>query len=78
MLNVKPSIGVSSCAGKLIVEEAGGRVTNLRGEPRVETDTLLVSNGLLHDKIVRAINGEGIGGGPSLAIVDPPCYTHYP
>ena len=57
MLNVKPSIGVSSCAGKLIVEEAGGKVTNLRGEPRKETDTLLISNGLLHDKIVEVING---------------------
>ena len=57
MLNVKPSIGVSSCAGKLIVEEAGGRVTNLRGESRGETDTLLISNGLLHEQIVRAING---------------------
>lgn len=56
MLNVKPSIGISSCAGKLIVQEAGGKVTNLQGLPRTEKDTLLVSNGLLHQEIVRLIN----------------------
>ena len=57
MLNVKPSIGISSCAGKLMIEEAGGRVTNLEGKPRKETDTLLISNGWLHDPVIRAING---------------------
>ncbi len=56
MLNVKPSIGVSSCAGKLIIEEAGGKVTNLKGEKRAEKDTLLISNSLLHDQIVEVLN----------------------
>ena len=56
MLNIKPSIGVSSCAGKLIIEEAGGKVTNLQGEPRKEKDTLLISNSLLHNQIVQIIN----------------------
>ncbi len=56
MLNVKPSIGISSCAGKLIIEEAGGKVTNLNGEKRKEKDTLLISNGLLHDQVVQLLN----------------------
>lgn len=53
MLNVKPSIGLSSCAGKLIVEEAGGKVTNLRGEKQKDKDTLLISNGLIHCEILQ-------------------------
>lgn len=56
MLNIKPSIGISSCAGKLIIQEAGGRVSNLKGQPRAETDTLLITNSLLHDEVVKILN----------------------
>ncbi len=58
MINVKPSIGLSSCAGKLIVSEAGGKVTNLSNQPRKETDDLLITNGLLHDDFYALIKNE--------------------
>ncbi len=55
MLNVKPSIGLSSCAGKLIVAEAGGKITNLQGNPQTDKDTMLISNGKIHNEILKAI-----------------------
>ena len=54
-LNVKPSIGLSSAAGKLLVQEAGGMVTNLNGDLRENIDTMLVTNGKIHEEIVSAI-----------------------
>lgn len=54
-LNVKPSVGLSSAAGKLLVQEAGGKVTNLNGKKRENIDTMLVTNGLIHNEIVLAI-----------------------
>ena len=36
-------------AGWLLVEEAGGRVSNLRNEPLCFGEALLASNGRLHD-----------------------------
>lgn len=55
-LNVKPSIGLSSAAGKLLVQEAGGMVTNLQGKMRENIDTMLVTNGKIHNEIVEIIN----------------------
>ena len=55
-LNVKPSIGLSSAAGKLLVQEAGGKVTNLQGNIRENVDTMLVTNGKIHNEIVSVIN----------------------
>jgi 3'(2'), 5'-bisphosphate nucleotidase len=50
------------CAGVILVEEAGGQVTNLRGEsPRfglpgaIQPGGLLASNGLLHQKALAAL-----------------------
>ena len=45
--NLKPW---DAAAGKLLVEEAGGRVSNFRGRPYSLADTsqTLASNGLLH------------------------------
>lgn len=57
-LNVKPSIGLSSCAGKLLVQEAGGKVTNLQGNKRESIDTMLVTNGYIHNEIVSVINNK--------------------
>lgn len=54
-LNVKPSVGLSSAAGKLLVQEAGGKVSNLQGNPRENIDTMLVTNGNIHVEIVSAI-----------------------
>lgn len=56
VLNVKPSRGVSSAAGKLFVKEAGGKITNLAGKPREKVDTMLVTNGKIHEELVKAIN----------------------
>lgn len=56
MINIKPSIGVGSACGKQLVIEAGGKVTNTKGKTRNNIDNLLVSNGLVHDEIVKIIN----------------------
>ncbi len=56
VLNVKPSVGLSSAAGKLFVEEAGGKISNLQGHKRDKIHTLLVTNGKIHDEIVELLN----------------------
>lgn len=51
------SRGFSSSAGALIVQEAGGRVTTISGDERDNKATsLLVSNGIIHDELVRVSN----------------------
>jgi len=43
-------------AGKLIVEEAGGRVTDYRGEPAaLDGAEILATNGLIHDGMAAAL-----------------------
>jgi myo-inositol-1(or 4)-monophosphatase len=43
-------------AGRLFVEEAGGKVTTGRGEPlRLAKSSLLASNGLIHDAILEIV-----------------------
>jgi fructose-1,6-bisphosphatase/inositol monophosphatase family enzyme len=44
-------------AVKLIVEEAGGRFTNLAGKPPEDSDACMSSNGRLHDEVLRVIRG---------------------
>jgi myo-inositol-1(or 4)-monophosphatase len=47
-----------TAAGALLVEEAGGRVTGLSGEPyRSRDGHIVASNGALHDEMVRTITG---------------------
>jgi histidinol-phosphatase len=41
---------------KVIVEEAGGRFTNLRGDPRFDGGSAVATNGLLHDEVVAQLN----------------------
>jgi histidinol-phosphatase len=41
---------------KLIVEEAGGTVTDLHGTQRMDTGTILSSNGLFHQPLVDALS----------------------
>ena len=55
VINVKPSIGLSSAAGKLFVKEAGGKITNLKGNKRDKIDTLLVTNGKIHNEVVETL-----------------------
>lgn len=48
-----------SAAGFLILEEAGGKVTNLRGEDYSPYQHgIVATNGLIHDELVKAVNGE--------------------
>jgi myo-inositol-1(or 4)-monophosphatase len=43
-------------AGTLIIEEAGGRVSNYRGEPfDIHTPPIMASNGLIHDEMQRVL-----------------------
>ena len=43
-------------AGMLMVEEAGGRVTDLSGGPvDLAAPSAVASNGLIHDEILRAL-----------------------
>jgi histidinol-phosphatase len=40
-----------AAAPTLLVEEAGGRVTDLEGRRRIDSGTFLATNGYLHDEI---------------------------
>lgn len=43
-----------TAAGVILVEEAGGKVTDLKGEPyQLGGATILASNGLIHDEMLR-------------------------
>lgn len=43
---------------KSLVEEAGGRFTNLVGEPTIESGAAVASNGALHEHVLKALNPE--------------------
>lgn len=43
---------------KILVEEAGGRFTNLQGQDTAAGGSALATNGRLHDEILRWIHGE--------------------
>jgi myo-inositol-1(or 4)-monophosphatase len=46
-------------AGALLVQEAGGRVTDFQdGEFRIDTDEILASNGRLHAPLLNTISPE--------------------
>ncbi|HEV3124776.1 MAG TPA: histidinol-phosphatase [Candidatus Dormibacteraeota bacterium] len=42
-------------AAKVIVEEAGGRVTDIDGRDRIDTGSVVSSNGRLHDAVIAAL-----------------------
>jgi histidinol-phosphatase len=44
---------------QVIVEEAGGRFTDLAGSPRADGGSAISSNGVLHDVALAILNGEG-------------------
>ena len=44
-------------APSIVVEEAGGRMTDLHGVRSIHAGTALATNGLLHDEVVRALRG---------------------
>lgn len=41
----------------VLVEEAGGRLTDFDGRRRLDTGTVLASNGLLHDRLLERLRG---------------------
>ena len=59
-----------TAAGVLLVEEAGGRVTQFHGEPfDIRSRETLASNGLVHEALLREFDavfrGEGLEELPS-------------
>jgi histidinol-phosphatase len=40
---------------KIIVEEAGGTMTSVSGEDRIDGGSALTTNGALHDEVVAAL-----------------------
>ncbi len=42
-------------APQVVIEEAGGRVTDVLGVRRIDTPSFVASNGLLHDEILRRL-----------------------
>jgi histidinol-phosphatase len=55
------AIGVSEwdlAAVQVIVEEAGGRFSDFAGDPRIDRRSGVTSNGLLHDELLEAIQGQ--------------------
>ena len=42
-------------APKLIVEEAGGRFSDLAGQARIDSRNALVTNGPLHDEVLEIV-----------------------
>lgn len=51
-------------AVQVIVEEAGGRFTDLAGEPRPDGGSAVSTNGLLHDEALAVLEGRGGPGSP--------------
>jgi histidinol-phosphatase len=44
-------------APSIVVEEAGGRMTNIRGDRTIHGGNALATNGILHDEIVQRLRG---------------------
>jgi histidinol-phosphatase len=54
--------GMSSwdlAAPQVVIEEAGGRVTDVDGARRIDAPSFVGSNGLLHDEILRRLRSPG-------------------
>ncbi len=55
---VEPIVSLWDLAAiQVIVEEAGGRFSDLRGEPRADGGDACSTNGVLHDAVLRALSG---------------------
>jgi histidinol-phosphatase len=46
-------------APQIVIEEAGGRVTDVHGERRIDAETFVATNGLLHTEILRRLATPG-------------------
>jgi histidinol-phosphatase len=57
---VEPAVALWDVAPiQVIVEEAGGRFTDLRGEARADGGDVLTTNGHLHDEVLAALPRPG-------------------
>lgn len=57
---VDPAMNVWDCAALLpVVEEAGGRFTDWRGERTIRGGSAVASNGLLHERTLDLLRGAG-------------------
>jgi histidinol-phosphatase len=43
----------------VVIEEAGGRATDVHGERRIDSPSFVATNGLLHDEVLRRLAGRG-------------------
>jgi histidinol-phosphatase len=48
-----------AAAPAIVVEEAGGRWSDLAGDRRIDTRTFLVTNGVLHEELLRRLQDGG-------------------
>lgn len=46
-------------AVKPLIEEAGGRMTDWEGQPRIDKPDSIATNGILHDEALRLMNARG-------------------
>ncbi len=46
---------------KVLLEEAGGRFTDLAGRPTIASGNALASNGLVHEHVLEVLRGAGAG-----------------
>ena len=46
-------------APQVVIEEAGGRVTDVLGERRIDAPSFVATNGLLHDEVLRRLTAAG-------------------
>jgi histidinol-phosphatase len=57
-LAVEPDVSLWDLAApQVIVEEAGGRFTDLAGRPRPDGGSAVSSNGLLHEQALAVLQG---------------------
>jgi histidinol-phosphatase len=60
---VEPEVALWDLAAlKVIVEEAGGRFTDLAGTPTDDGGSAVSSNGTLHDEVLAILSGRPSGG----------------
>jgi histidinol-phosphatase len=61
-LAVEPVMNLwDNAALQVIVEEAGGRFTDVDGRPRSDGGNAVTTNGLLHEAVLDALGSGGVG-----------------
>jgi myo-inositol-1(or 4)-monophosphatase len=60
----------------LILQEAGGRFTDLQGKPSsIYKKQVLMTNGLIHDKMIEILKPGLDGKSPYIQVLTPPFST---